>query len=672
MEHKKIIFQVAVPGPFSTPLDYLAPEDCTLPDNPLGLRVKVPLRKKQVIGVITGEKPESDSTRKKLKSISYALDDAPLHSPTLMKLLQWASDYYHCPLGDVLAASLPAALRKDKTLLYYQNKFLKTPEKNIFTKQEEPLSLNSEQQKALHILLQHTEGFKPFLLYGVTGSGKTEIYLQMIDALLKKQKQILVLVPEIGLTPQTLLHFQERFSVPIAVIHSGLSDNEKLKSWLLAKEGLAPIVIGTRSAIFTPLPKLGMIIVDEEHDLSFKQQDGFRYSARDLSLVRAQFENIPIILGSATPSFESLHNTHLKQYHFLGLHQRAGNASLPSIKLIDLKKQSLTAGLSKTLIDAIKKHLAQKNQVLLFLNRRGYAPSILCPECSFLAKCHRCDARLTYHHTPARLRCHHCHYECKPYTHCPSCQHQNLILLGQGTQKLEETLKTLFPEETLLRIDRDSTRKKNAIKGLLEKVQQGQGNILVGTQMLAKGHHFPNVTLVAILDIDVGLSSNDFRSTERIAQLITQVAGRSGRACNPGEVLIQTHFPEHPIFNILISEGYLSFSKHALNERASAKLPPYHFLAVLRAESKNASYPLAFLNDVATFSKKIKSPINVMGPIAAFMEKRAGYFRAQLAFQAAKRSQLHDFLNKIIPSLDGLTFSKRVRYIIEIDPQEVL
>lgn len=674
MVQKKLIFQIAVPGPFREPLDYLPPVDFQPTDNLLGMRIKVPLRNKEVIGILVGTQTHSKWPTDQLKRAIAVMDDKATLTPAIMKLTQWASQYYHCPIGEVMTAALPVALRQDKALAPYQKKLLAGIENtlpNTLIGEVTP-PLNLDQENALTSITQHFDQFQAFLLYGVTGSGKTEVYLRAIEALLQQKKQVLVLIPEIGLTPQTFARFQQRFNVPIAVMHSGLTENEKLKAWLLAKENIAPIIIGTRSAIFTPIPNLGLIIIDEEHDLSFKQQEGFRYSARDLSLLRAQFENVPIVLGSATPSLESLHNAAQGRYQLLKLTERAGKAILPALKLIDLRKQKLTAGLSETLLKAMKVHLDQGNQVLIFLNRRGFAPSLLCHQCGFVAKCHRCDARLTYHQNPPLLRCHHCCHECAPYKACPDCGSEQWVMLGQGTQKIEAALQKLFPDHPVVRVDRDNTRRKHAMKELLTQIHQGEGKILVGTQMLAKGHHFPDVTLVAILDIDVGLSSSDFRATERMAQLVIQVAGRAGRASQPGEVLIQTHFPEHLLLNSLIKKGYLNFAEQALGERIDAHFPPYHYLALLRAEATQQVHPMNFLQEVATHARSLQSGISIMGPIPAPMEKRAGRFRAQLAFHAEKRSTLHHFLQNLLPFINEIKSAKKVRYALDVDPQDMM
>lgn len=668
--NKKIIFSIAVPGPFREALDYLAPNDFVLTDNLIGRRVNVPLRNKHVVGVVLNTKNTSGHPETRLKQIVAILDDFPVLDTVLLKLTQWASDYYCYPIGEVVMAALPTALRQGKDFPVLPSRLLSEAGRSNPPPAE--LTLNSAQQHAIDTVLTHTHEFMPFLLHGVTGSGKTEVYLRIIETLIQQKKQILILVPEIGLTPQIFERFQTRFNVPIAIIHSGLNDREKLIAWHQAKNNISPIIIGTRSAIFTPAPHLGLIIVDEEHDLSFKQQDKFRYSARDLSLLRAQFESIPILLGSATPSLESWHKAETKKYSLLSLPMRAGKAQLPHLRLIDMRKQTLIAGLSPVLLSAIKKHLSAGKQVLLFLNRRGYAPSLLCHHCGYIAQCTHCDARLTLHRDPACLRCHHCDYVCPPHTHCPQCHSAQLITLGQGTQKLETELQTLFPEYPIVRVDRDNTRRKHAMKNLLKQIQTGEGKLLIGTQMLAKGHHFPDVTLVAILDIDMGLSSTDFRATERIAQLILQVAGRSGREEQRGEVLIQTHFPDHALLNLLLSKGYPAFAHQAMHERKEAQLPPYYFLAVLRAESTQPKLALEFLKEVKHLAQVYKQHVEVMGPITAPMEKKAGQFRAQLVFHASKRSSLHAFLHAMQPQIAALKLAKKVRHNLDVDPQDML
>jgi len=533
------------------------------------------------------------------------------------------------------------------------------------------LKLNPEQQNAVDKILS-AKDCEIFLLDGVTGSGKTEVYLQCIDQVLKQGKQALILVPEIGLTPQTVSRFQNRFPVKIVTIHSGLNEKERTEAWILAQTGAAKIIIGTRSAVFTPMAKPGIIILDEEHDASFKQQSGFRYSARSLALVRAQLENIPSILGSATPSLETLHNAKTNRYQYLHLPQRAGNANKPQCHIIDLRNQYLNEGLSKTLLDGIRKHLEAKGQVLLFLNRRGFAPTLLCHQCAWSAECNRCDARLTLHKRAYHLRCHHCGATHGVPKNCPDCKGDYLMNVGLGTEKVEALLREQFPNYTTIRIDKDTTSKKGSLNNLLDKIISGEANILIGTQMLAKGHHFPNVTMAAILDADSGLFSTDFRATEKLAQLLIQVSGRAGRAEKPGEVFIQTHQPEHPLLNKLLKDGYFGFAEAALQERKCATLPPYSHLSIIRAEAMNKTEPLAFLNEVKALAEKLVSgSVSLLGPIPSPMEKRAGHFRALLMIQSEHRNRLQSLIKSIVPQLEQSKLARKVRWSLDVDPLDI-
>ena len=415
-------------------------------------------------------------------------------------------------------------------------------------------------------------GFHCWLINGVTGSGKTEIYLQLIERGLRAGRQALVLIPEISLTPQTQKRFSERFAVPLVVLHSGLSDKQRAKAWARARSGHAAIVIGTRSAIFTPLPNLGLIVVDEEHDVSYKQQDGFRYSARDLAVMRAKRENVPIVLGSATPSLESLYNCEIQRYTQLHLTARAGAAKTAEWRVVDMRAQSLNSGIAETTLDAIRTTLERSQQVLVFLNRRGFAPALLCHACGWVAECRDCDARLTLHHDRHRLVCHHCDAQSPPPEVCPNCQSQQLVATGAGTERSELVLQQHFPTTQVLRVDRDSTQKSGYMRSVFDTVQSGQPCILVGTQMLAKGHHFEQVTLVVILDADSGLLSPDFRAVERMGQLLTQVAGRSGRGTLAGLALVQTHQPDHPVLQLLFARRLRGFCKPSAQASQSAAI----------------------------------------------------------------------------------------------------
>jgi len=530
------------------------------------------------------------------------------------------------------------------------------------------LTLNKQQALVFSQLL-FQEGFNVWLLEGVTGSGKTEIYLQYIEEVLKKGKQVLVLVPEIGLTPQTVRRFQARFNVEIDVLHSNLNDTQRLNVWERARTGQSAIVIGTRSALFTQFSDLGLIILDEEHDGSFKQQDGWRYHARDLGIVLAQKLNIPILLGSATPSLESVNNVQNGKYHHLVLSKRAGNATALRQFVIDLKHQRIQNGLSEPLLKRMQEHLEKGNQVLLFLNRRGFAPVLLCHECGWIDECHHCEKPYTYHQHQRVLRCHHCGAQKTVPMQCGHCGSTHLVTTGLGTEQLEETLKARFPQYNIARIDRDSTARKGKLEGYLEDIQQGKSQILIGTQMLAKGHHFPNVTLVALVNVDNALFSLDFRAEERLAQLYVQVAGRSGRAEKQGEVVLQTHYPDHPLLTTLLEKGYQAFAEETLKLRHNMGLPPFSFQALFKAQCRHSEEAENALSQLASFfyEQKIEG-LQVLGPIPAPFSKKAGQYRWQLLLQHASRKQLQAALSRYSPELIK---SSQVRLILDVDPLDL-
>ena len=530
------------------------------------------------------------------------------------------------------------------------------------------LTLNKQQALAFSQLL-FQEGFNVWLLEGVTGSGKTEIYLQYIEEVLKKGKQVLVLVPEIGLTPQTVRRFQARFNVEINVLHSNLNDTQRLNVWERARTGQSAIVIGTRSALFTQFSDLGLIILDEEHDGSFKQQDGWRYHARDLGIVLAQKLNIPILLGSATPSLESVNNVQNGKYHHLVLSKRAGNATALRQFVIDLKHQRIQNGLSEPLLQRMQEHLEKGNQVLLFLNRRGFAPVLLCHECGWIDECHHCEKPYTYHQHQRVLRCHHCGAQKTVPMQCGHCGSTHLVTTGLGTEQLEETLKARFPQYNIARIDRDSTARKGKLEGYLEDIQQGKSQILIGTQMLAKGHHFPNVTLVALVNVDNALFSLDFRAEERLAQLYVQVAGRSGRAEKQGEVVLQTHYPDHPLLTTLLEKGYQAFAEETLKLRHNMGLPPFSFQALFKAQCRHSEEAENALSQLASFfyEQKIEG-LQVLGPIPAPFSKKAGQYRWQLLLQHTSRKQLQSALSRYSPELIK---SSQVRLILDVDPLDL-
>jgi primosomal protein N' (replication factor Y) len=535
------------------------------------------------------------------------------------------------------------------------------------------LALNQEQTAAVTAICAALGRFAPVLLEGVTGSGKTEVYLRVIEEVLRRGQQALVLIPEIGLMAQTIARFRQRFAQPLIIFHSGITERERLDAWLTARDGLAPIVIGTRSAVWTPLHRPGVIIVDEEHDLSYKQQEGFRYLARDVAVMRAQRAQIPVVLGSATPSLESIYNVQNQRYRHLHLPKRAGSAQSPDIQLLDLRGLPMEGGLSEPLIQRIAIHLEHRNQVLLFLNRRGYAPLLLCHRCGWTAGCTRCDAKLTYHQSLSLLQCHHCGAQRPVDTQCSECGSPELLRIGAGTERVVETLERRFPEARVLRIDRDSTRRKGTMEKMLAAVLSGEADILVGTQMLSKGHHFPKVTLAAIIDADSRLYGVDFRAGERLAQLVTQVAGRAGRTENQGSVIIQTHNPDHPLLQALVREGYPHFAQSALREREAAGLPPHSSLALLRAEAPGQAEPRRFLEEARKIALSFPTEdIEIFGPVPAPMERRAGRYRWQLLLESPDRRGLQSLLIPWAPKLEELKFARRVRWSLDVDPQEII
>jgi len=705
-----------------------------------GQRIRVPFGKKQRLGVITAITHHSEIADTKLKAADQIIDAEPLLDNHLLSLTEFAADYYQHPPGEVIAAALPGLLRKGDPVTATECIWLPTEQGKITDREQlgrkaplqaAILSLICEHPegvsqtlladtgvswrtalKALHektfVIAQEREikpaalsqlpGDKPpvpapeqqaaikaisaaehyaaFLLEGVTGSGKTEVYLRCIAHQIQQQKQSLVLVPEIGLTPQLVERFRQRLDTPVAVLHSGLNDTERLQAWRMARDGTASVIIGTRSAIFTPLKNPGLIVIDEEHDASFKQQDGFRYSARDLAIWRARQLDIPVVLGSATPSFESLENADTGRYQRLSLPNRAGMAQQPDIRLVDLRTQPVSDGLTDPLRQAISRHLDAEGQVLIYLNRRGFSPALMCTGCGQLAECSRCDARLVYHQQRQRLVCHHCGAEQAMPDTCPECHAADLLPVGQGTERLENAVNELWGQHGVVRIDRDTTRRKGEIARRLAQIRDGEARILLGTQMLTKGHDFPNVTLVAIIDADQGLFGTDFRSSERLAQSFIQVAGRAGRGERRGEVYLQTAFPEHPLLLTLIKEGYSGFAQQALAERRAAGWPPYSYLALLRAEAGLRQVAFDYLDEAFSLARQIISDhqltdIRLLGPAPAPMERRSGRYRGQLLLQAGQRGQLHRLLKHLRPALEGLKSGRKARWSLDIDPLEL-
>ena len=699
-----------------------------------GMRVKVEFGRRVLIGLVVDIPNTSELPLEKVKDISDIIDSVPIVPSDLFSLFIWAANYYQHPLGEALFTALPSLIRKgepavasgikhcqltelgakldpqtlkrapkqqalidfiaqhsncveeskisalfsrairyqlqQKGLLesvVLENRPLTTADEIL---QQPSLKLDSQQQTAINAIDLHS--FNSYLLEGVTGSGKTEIYLQAIEQLLRYQRQTLVLIPEISLTPQTEKRFLDRFNVPIVTMHSGMTDKQRLEAWLQAKSGQAKIVLGTRSAIFTPFEALGLIIIDEEHDASYKQQEGFRYSARDLAVIRAQRENIPVILGSATPSLESLNNCNKGRYQHLTLDQRVNNATSPNWKLVDLKTESIQCGIADTTLTAIENTLKAKQQVLVFLNRRGFAPALICHQCGWTAQCLSCDSKLTVHRARGRLICHHCDYQ-QPIIHqCPSCNSTDLMPAGEGTERSEDFLQRRFQDYPVIRVDKDSTRKKGALEAFFSTADSGEPCILVGTQILAKGHHFENVTLVVILDADSGLMSADFRSHERMGQLLTQVAGRSGRGKISGQVMVQTHQPDHPVLDQLFNQGYRPLAQQLLSHRQQGQLPPFKSLAVIRAESIYPQLALDFLNLARSISEQhITSDTQLLGPLPALMEKRSGRYRFILQITSTQRSHLQQLLFQVAMALENTKKDNKIRWSIDVDPQEL-
>lgn len=724
------VLQIAIDIPLDKIFDYRAPNDGQIDIKP-GARVLVPFANRQRVGVVVARQDTSDFDPSRLKTVLEVLDPEPLIAAKDLKLLEWASRYYHHPLGEVLAIAFPVALRKGKPAVLQLQPWIRLTAAGTqieleqlrrAAKQQElvqqlqitneampmavlnlhkpalqallrkglveecrppttvpqhsslpsPLQANAEQQAAIDTVIGDLGRFSVSLLQGVTGSGKTEVYMQIIAECLRRNLQVLVLLPEITLTPQLEQRFRQRFLRPIVCSHSKLNDSERLQAWLNMQQGKASILLGTRSALFTPLPRPGLIILDEEHDSSFKQQEGFRFSCRDVAIARGKMLNIPVLLGSATPALETLFNVQQQRYRLLQLTTRAGNAVEPQFQVLDIRNKGLQAGLSETLIKAIHSTLEQQQQVLLFLNRRGFAPVQICHGCGWVARCQRCDANLVIHASERRLRCHHCGSEQALSKLCPACSTGELQPLGMGTERIEQTLSALFPDKTIVRLDRDTTQRKGSLEDFLAQIYQGHADIILGTQMLAKGHHFPEVTLVAILDIDSGLFSIDFRAGERLAQLISQVAGRAGRADKAGRVILQTRQPQHPLLTTLLDQGYAAFAELALRERQQAGLPPFSYQALLRVHAGTSLPPQQFLQAVLAILKQHKhDAVSVLGPVSAPMARRAGQFRFQLLLQSRQRKALHSLLEQLLPGIYQLSESKKVCWSLDVDPLDL-
>ncbi|HET6905387.1 MAG TPA: primosomal protein N' [Rhodanobacteraceae bacterium] len=722
------LLRVALAAPLPRSFDYLPPDD-RAPPVP-GSRIEVPFGRARRVGIVVAHVSASDVPHEQLRPVLRVLDDAPVFTSELLANLLRAGDYWCGAVGEVLFGALPSWLREDKPPPRNEDEMwqlttagrgardarsrrgssaqlleilaeapqhagdldallpgwraaarrlgeaglvdcVAQPSSNAWRAKPRIHALTEEQRAATERMFAAEPGFRAWLLDGVTGSGKTEIYLELIERTLREGKQSLVLVPEIGLVPQMLRRLRARFDAPIALLHSNLAEGDRARAWLSALNGEAAIVLGTRSAAFAPLAKPGLIVVDEEHDSSYKQQEGgFRYHARDFALMRAQALEIPIALGSATPSLESLANVEAGRYTRVSLRARVHARHASPVHVLDLRGLKMQHGLSPALLEALDACMARGEQALVFRNRRGYAPVLLCHACGWHAACPRCERPLTVHRGRVRLICHHCGYTQAWPQQCPNCGTQALAPQGHGTERLEEALRARYPEIQVLRVDRESTRRRDSFEKLLDQLADGKPAILVGTQMLAKGHDLPNLTMVAIVGVDEGLHSVDFHAGEKLAQLIVQVAGRAGRADKPGEVWLQTHEPGHPLLTTLLRGGYPAAAAQQLGERRASGLPPFAHMALLRAEAGNRAALDGFL-EAAVAAFPAGESVQVNGPLPAPMPLRAGRHRAQLLVEAGQRGPLRRALSTWWPQLYELPQPRDLRWSLDVDPVDV-
>ncbi len=719
------IARIALNRPLRRLFDYRIPAGLSLEP---GQRVEIPFGRQRATGLVveTNVEPPEGIT---IKPIIGALEDWPALPPETFRLLSWASDYYQHPLGECLFTALPPALRRgrparekevlwwkatgspsalpsnahkqkalltwlaespkgasepeitragftrsqlkaleDKALIEPSNSPIDPPTSQDAEDYQQAPRLSPAQSKAASSLSHPRDGFASFLLYGITGSGKTELYLHYLKTGLAPNQQALVLVPEINLTPQTVARFRHYFGDRIVVWHSALNDSERLSTWLKIRNGEPIILIGTRSAVLLPFINLKTIIVDEEHDSSYKQGEGFRYSARDMAVYRGHLNDCPVILGSATPSLESYHNAQQGKYQLTRLEERAGNALPPSIKLLDIRSRPLDGGLSQPALDAIRKTLESGQQALVFVNRRGFAPVMMCFDCGHMVECPRCDTRLTYHRRDRAMRCHHCDYQTAATDHCPNCQSEAFKPIGQGTERTEDVLASCFPETPIIRVDRDSTQRKGSIQKILETVNTGEPCVLVGTQMLAKGHDFPGVTLVVVVNADGGLFSVDFRAPEQLLQTLLQVSGRAGRGQTPGQVLVQTCHSDHPLLKSLCQGRYLDMADQLLAERQTGQFPPFRAMAIFRAEGNTMEQSLQLLDSIKPMTNA--PGMEIWGPLPALIARRADRHRAQLVLNSDNRKRLNFLLKGICNQLDQDRLPGGVKWSIDVDPLE--
>ena len=657
------VVRVALDVPLSRLFDYRA-DDAVAGD--VGRRAHVPFGNGHKVGVIVAVADESEQAPGKLKPVETILRDMPPLPADWLALCEFCSRYYQHPLGQVMTFALPPLLRRGKLPRPRKVSVRGTPAgKSV------PAPL-PEQQAAVEAIAA-AAGFDVFLLHGITGSGKTEVYLRAMAATLAAGGQALMLVPEIALTPQLEQRVSERFpNACIVAAHSGVADAARARGFLDALEGRADIVLGTRLSVFLPLPRLRLIVVDEEHDASFKQQEGLRYSARDVAVFRAKQLGIPVVLGSATPALESMHHAWTGRYRLLELPRRAVAEAPPAVRTIDTRREKLRDGMSAPLLDALAARLARGEQSLVFLNRRGYAPVLACPACGWISRCRRCAANLVVHLADKRLRCHHCGLEAGIPRACPDCGNQDIHPFGRGTQRLEAALGERFPEARILRIDRDSANTPKKWQALLTAIHAGEADILIGTQMLAKGHDFPRLTLVGVVGADAALFAADFRAPERLFSQLMQVGGRSGRHELPGEVLIQTEYPDHPLYRALAGHDYAAFARAQLAEREAAGFPPFSFQALLRAEAPDMAQALAFLAAALEAARPLAGErISLYDPVPMRLFRLKNLERAQLLVESASRPALQAFLATWAELLDALKLPRESRWHLDVDPLEL-
>jgi primosomal protein N' (replication factor Y) len=656
---KKKIAKIAIIKPLHNLFDYEVPD--TFKDITPGARVFVEFGKKIVVGFIVSIEDLFKSKSYNIKPILEIIDKSPILDDETLKLILWVSSYYHSPIGQVFGIATPSYLRQGKIL----------PEKlNISKKQEtylfgKNILLTSEQQKAIKTIKNSINKYECFLLDGITGSGKTEVYKNIQKEIYKKKLQTLIIVPEKNLIPELKEYFNTK-NMKIAEYHSTLTPKQKFINWNLIQNCKIDIIIGTRSSVFLKIPKLGLIIIDEEHDVSFKNNTEAKYNARDVAIFRSKNKNIPIILGSATPSSETIFNVNNNKYTRIKMRSRVNNKALPTLKVINMSNRKKEI-VSEDVIASIKERIYKKEQTLIFLNRRGYSPIITCRDCSWIPSCNYCNLNMTYHKNKKLLICHHCGKVNKYSGKCINCKSKDIFSLGEGTEKIEEIIKNKFPDKNIIRIDSDSTKKKGQTEKIFNDIRNNKYDILIGTQMLSKGHNFPNVTLVVIMNIDQSLFSPRLKAIEQLAQQLIQVSGRAGRGNKQGEVILQTSYPENQDLDCLIKNGYEDWMKNLLSLRSSLGLPPYRNWGLIQAKSRKYSDAENFLNNIKNIIIKNKE-IEIFGPMPSIMQKKANLYNVNLVIQAKNKTKLNYVIKDCIPSIKDIPYSNKIRWSVDIDP----